>query len=66
MSIEGEMTHHLIAELFAATAKILRESDPAKRPDILRKHDELQLGILHLQEFMLGYGRDRTQLSKNS
>jgi hypothetical protein len=65
MSIDGQITQHLLVELFAKTSELLKQTDPTRKSEILQAHDEFQSGILNLRELLLAYPRDGSRLSKN-
>ena len=53
MSIEGQITQHLLAELFIKTGYLLKEEAPLRRAEILQVHGEFQRGIENLRSLLL-------------
>ena len=55
MTIESQLTKHLIAELFAKTGKLIAESPVIQLEDILSAHENFLVGLLNNSRLLLGY-----------
>lgn len=51
---ESELSQHLIAELFAKTAQMVREADARELPDIILSHDNQLVAIANATALVLG------------
>lgn len=63
MSIDGELTHHLIAELFARTSEMMKTIDPKLRDDVLNAHEEMLIVLMNSKQLLISYPCNKKQLS---